>query len=124
MNLSIHRVTYSVTTNPAYPQSWHADFFYEAEAEDFKNKLTPGIFIESSNRPVSGPVYEEAILGTPYRYLKGTYIKLGEYSNCRGSYTTTAFTTKELHEAALIVYEARKARDRKAMDSYYSQPWV
>lgn len=104
-------------------QQWKAVYFSSQQAEEFSKTFAQSGFISLTEEPTDSPIYTES-RGTPYRYLCGDTVTLGDFHDSRGCYIATAYTSKSLLDVAKAEYDRKIALERKAQDSYYARPWV
>lgn len=102
---------------------WKAVYFLRQQAEEFFETIPKGDFISLTEEPTNSPLYTES-RGTPYRYLCGDTITLGDFHDSKGSYISTAYTSKALLDVAKAEYDRKIGLEHNAQDSYYARPWV
>lgn len=118
--LIIYEIAYRL---PETRREWMKRFFYSSEAQAFIATLAKEDFLRCNETKTNSPIFTEA-RGTPYRYLAGTHVTLGDFHDVRHVYRTTAYTTEELFDVAKREFDSIIAIERKQQDAYYSQPWV
>lgn len=123
--LTIHEIKYYLPMNQEVSgrMQWINRYFNAKEAEAFIASLEESDLISYKVIETTSALFTEAI-NTPYRYLAGTYVKIGDLYDAKCSYRTSAFTTQELFDVAQAEFDKLVANDRKHQDRYYDQQWV